>query len=345
MNAQSPLESLLALVASVFDAHSAVLFQPDPDGQSASVRSWFSAGDAVEPGARIAPGRGLVGWILRNKAPLLVNAIEENQAYLGYYREDEEPAIHSFMGCPVSGGGALCIDSTRSQAFADSRQKLLHLFALMVPQLENMVSSSGHDREVASYFEALERMAGLRTNYSGWGAYLSQLLALLVEVTGFQYAAFASRVEGSPRYIVEGEFPELLNRQGDQTELPVNSGIVGWVFRNGEAVHNEGTNVAAATPVFGKTPLAPDFASAICLPVMVDRSTCGVLCLAGMEPRDFRPELRAFVRMAADEVARLLEVISLRYRVHSLMPRAAVQQSGGVVYDPNAPGRMPNQAD
>lgn len=335
MNTKSPVESLLALVASVFDAYTVVLFEQEPDGQHAQLVAYFSMGDAVNPAARIAPGRGLAGWILRNKAPLLVNSIDENQAWLGYYYDKDAPDIHSFMGCPIPGGGALCIDSTRSQAFADSRQKLLHLFALMIPQMENLAGSSGQEEEVVTYFAALARISELRIENPGWSAYLSQLLPLLAAVTSFDYIAFATKPDGSTSYIVESEHPPLLNQQGEQTELPVGNGIVGWVFRNEEGVHNEGTNVAASTPIFGKSPQVPEFACSICLPVVVDRCTCGVLCLAGMAPRKFSPELRDFARLVADDTARLLETITLRYKVHSLMPKASVQRSGGVVYDPD----------
>ena len=109
-------EELLALVASVFDAYSVVLFQPeDETGKSeARLTAFFSLGDEIARGARIPPGKGLVGWILRNKAPLLVDSIDQNQAFLGYYQEQSEPDIRSFMGCPVPGGGALCIDSVGS---------------------------------------------------------------------------------------------------------------------------------------------------------------------------------------------------------------------------------------
>lgn len=345
MIAQTPAESLLALVASVFDAYSVVLVQPDDETDNSRLTAFFSLGDHVAQEARIPPGKGLVGWILRNKSPLLVDSIDQNQAFLGYYQEGNEPDIRSFMGCPVPGGGALCIDSKRTGAFAGSRQKLLHLFALMIPQLESLASHSDHEREVGIYFAALERMADLRVAYSGWGDYLGKLLTLLKETTGFHYVAFASRVEGSAQYIVEGECPPLLNRQGKQAELPVNSGIVGWVFRNEEAVHNGGTGGPAATPIFGKNPLVPDFAAAICLPVVVDNCTCGVVCLAGLDPRPLSPELRSFARMAADDIARLLDTIALRYRIHNLLPKASLQRSGGVAFDPDAPPPSPSTDD
>ncbi|MCH5276284.1 MAG: GAF domain-containing protein [Desulfovibrionaceae bacterium] len=347
MIAQTPAQSLLALVASVFDAYSVVLFQTDDEsGQSeARLSACFSQGGQIAHGASVPPGKGLVGWILRNKAPLLVDSIDQNQAFLGYYQEGDEPDIRSFMGCPVPGGGALCVDSTRAGAFAGSRQKLLPLFAHMIPQLQNLALHSDHNREVSVYFHALERMAELRTSYAGWGEYLDRLLALLKEVTDFDYAAFTSRVEGSAEYIVEGECPPLLTKDGNRAELPVNSGIVGWVFRNEEGVHNDGVGGQGATPIFGKNPLVPDFAAAICLPVTVEGCTCGVLCLAALKPHPVSPELRSFLHMTADEMARQLDCIALRYRIHNLLPRASLQRSGAVPFDPDAPPVPGTDAD
>lgn len=339
MSVQTPVQSLLALVASVFDAYSVVLFQPrdDTGHNDARLSAFFSQGDQIARGACVPPGKGLVGWILRNKAPLLVDSIDQNQAFLGYYQEENEPDIHSFMGCPVPGGGALCVDSTRAAAFAGSRQKLLPLFAGMIPQMESLASHSDHNREVSVYFKALERMAELRAGYAGWVEYLDKLLALLREAAGFDYVAFTSRVEGCAEYIVEAECPPLLTRDGNHVELPVTSGIVGWVFRNEEGVHNDGTGGQGATPIFGKNPLVPDFAAAICLPVTVNNCTCGVLCLAAVQPRPMSPELRSFLHMAADDMARQLDRIALRYRIHNLLPKASLQQSGAVAFDPDAP--------
>ena len=52
MVAQTPAESLLALVASVFDAYSVVLFQPeDETGKSeAGLTAFFSLGDETARG-------------------------------------------------------------------------------------------------------------------------------------------------------------------------------------------------------------------------------------------------------------------------------------------------------
>lgn len=335
MKTKSSIDSLLAIIASVFEAYSVGLFLQDNENQPARLISSFSMDNNIANNCTIAPGKGLVGWVLRHKAPLLVDSIEENQAYLGYYKEECEPDIRTFMGCPIPGGGALCVDSKKAQAFVGSRQKLLHLFALLIPQLQQAASSSGVNREVNTYFTAIEHLTELRLAYTGWSSYLQALLKILKETTGFQYTAFASAIDGSPTFIVEGEYPMLLNQENSQAELPVNTGIVGWVLRNGQAVFNEGSAGNVVTPVFGKHPQVPDFASVICLPLIIEHSTIAVLCLASLEPRMCGDEMRSFLRMVTAEIAILLENISLRFKVRKLLPKANLHQDGALIFDPD----------
>ena len=113
-------DSLLELVRTTFDAHSAVLFLPDRAGNcEVALASTESAPFVRE--ARIAPGRGLVGWILRHRQSVIVNDLERHSR-LGYYAEDEEEAIVAFMGCHLPRGGALCIDSVRPRAYTEDDQ-------------------------------------------------------------------------------------------------------------------------------------------------------------------------------------------------------------------------------
>ena len=98
-----------------------------------------------------------------------------------------------------------------------------------------------------------------------------------------------------------------------KNEFSVHNDIIGWVFRNEEAIYSDG--FSGPTPVFGKREGIPSFGSTVCLPVTVNKSTCGVLCLAMEDARAISDELKIFLRLAADDLARLLEVLSLRYRV------------------------------
>ena len=249
MIVKTPIESILALAASVFDAYSVVLFEAPRDGRSQIIAA-YTQGEHIDQDASIAPGRGIVGWILRNNAPLVMNSLESSQANLGYYQEDWLPDIGSFLGCPLPEGGVLCVDSLGRHAFPQEKQNLIAVFAEIVAQVLTMDSQNSGSDSGGTFLLALDRLAELRRRYTGWKSYIAQLLSILVENSGFEYAAFSSRPEGSPKYIVEGESPQLLLKDGKPTELSVHSGIVGWVFRNEEPLYNDGK--AGSTPLYGK---------------------------------------------------------------------------------------------
>ena len=109
MLGKTPLESLLAIIASVFNAHSALLFLPDlPEkgSQTARLHAFFSLSDNIDIKAQAIPGQYLPGRILLNQASLLVN-LETEKVQLGYYCDVEEGHVRTFMGCPIHGGGVL----------------------------------------------------------------------------------------------------------------------------------------------------------------------------------------------------------------------------------------------
>ena len=80
--------TLLALVRTTFDAHSAVLFLPDQSGNYTVALSSTDNEPSVQE-VTIAPGKGLVGWILRHKQPVIVNNLDMRHTFLGYYDEND----------------------------------------------------------------------------------------------------------------------------------------------------------------------------------------------------------------------------------------------------------------
>ena len=218
MTVKTPIESILALAASVFDAYSVVLFEAPHEGRSQIIAA-YTQGEHINQDAVIAPGRGIVGWILRNNAPLVMNSLESSQTSLGYYQEDWLPEIGSFLGCPLPEGGVLCVDSLLRHAFPQEKQNLIAVFAEIVAQVLTMDGQNSGSDSGGAFLMALDRLAELRRRYSGWKNYIAQLLAILVENSGFEYAAFSSRPEGSPKYIVEGETPRLLLKDGKPMDL------------------------------------------------------------------------------------------------------------------------------
>ena len=322
----SHYDRVLGILCSVLDAYSAVLFLPlqaTEDGPASAhyLASAFSLGNKLDFGADIQEGRGLVGWILRNREPLLVANFDQRQNHLGYYTDNEEYSIKAFMGCALPGGkGALCVDSKRQYSFSEKDQKMLHLFADLIAQLENDGRDKEHKRVMLKYYAALRTVYALRHQYSRWAEFLRHFLDLMATMTNFTYCALCTRDPSGESYSVEGENTALMQRPGmSGPSFPMTHGIVGWVFRNGTQVRSDGPDGSPETLfVVGRGTEAPQFQTVLAMPLIIQRKTRGVLCLAHDVPMEITDSTQDFVRMASEHLALFLENLYVKCRLRDL---------------------------
>ena len=174
---RSSFSRVLDILCSVLDAYSAVLFLADEDDKGGEkkyrIAARFSLGDSIDPAAVIEPGKGLVGWIIKNHEPLLVPNFDQRKNHLGYYRDNEELRIKAFMGCALPGGiGALCVDSKRQYSFSEKDQKLLHLFADLLAELFASAGEEVGRSATMRHYAALKTVYALRRQHSRWGDFL-----------------------------------------------------------------------------------------------------------------------------------------------------------------------------
>ena len=333
--------TLLALVRTTFDAHSAVLFLPDQSGNYTVALSSTDNEPSVQE-VTIAPGKGLVGWILRHKQPVIVNNLDMRHTYLGYSDENDEGAISAFMGCHIPEGGALCVDSVRPRAYTEEDQLLLHRFARHLARQVHSAGLACDAEDLRRYFTRLEQLSELSAQNPHWRDYLGACLRLMGESREFEYVAFATAQEGGSTYTVEGENTPLLITEDGMPELPLTSGgLDSRVFRNEEPVHAEGADGSPRTPLIAKQPGEPNCKSVMCLPVHLNKVTCGVLCFAGLNPRCLSLNLRTVTKIAVTYLEQYLEMLSLRHRLKSLLPRAKVHRDGAMAYDPDTAPSAP----
>jgi GAF domain-containing protein len=318
-------DRILGILCSVLDAYSAVLFLPmyaSADGKTPAygLASAFSLGDRLDYGAEIQEGRGLVGWILRNDEPLRVDNFDQRRNHLGYYAANEEHSIKAFMGCSLpDGNGALCVDSKRQYSFSEKDQKMLHLFADLLAQLERDNSDREDEGIMLKYYAALRTVYALRRQYSRWADFLRHFLDLMATMTGFAYCALCTRDAHGTAYSIEGENITLMQRPGGGvTSFPMTHGIVGWVFRNASQVCSGGTDGSPETLFVGKGADIPQFQTVLALPLIIQRKTRGVLCLAHDLPMEINEATQDFARMAAEHLALFLENLYVKCRLRDL---------------------------
>ena len=317
MNTTTCYERILGIVCSVFDAYSAVLIMPDKTGTRYTVAGSFSLGEMVNKDETFSAGKGLVGWILSNESPMLVNDFDTRQYHLGYYSHNEEAQIKAFMGAPLKkSSGVLCLDSKRQYSFSNKDQKILQLFADLVYEVHTRSFAVEEHVNQSQQYHCLQVIYSLRKHLRKWDSFLNKFLVLLSETSRFEYCSFSSRDEAGRNYYVEGENYQLL--QGDVEAIPYGSGLVGWVFKNSQPFFVEGDDAASqpTSPLYGKQNKIPEFVSVICIPLEIGGMTRGVLTLASETPKAISDELKTFCQMASEHLALFLENLYLRSKLY-----------------------------
>ncbi len=310
------MDRILGLVCSVFDGYSAVLFLKDKRDDYVLASS-FSLGDSINPGTTIKPGAGLVGWIIRNQKPLLINKFDRNVGCLGYYPSEGESKIKAFMGVSLPGAsGVLCIDSKKTYSFSDKDQKILHQFAQLIEDVRTGIGRADHSVQSIDYYRYLSLVLNLRVKFPRWRVFLEKLLDVLVQATGFRHCFMAARDELGHGYFVEGTGGDFLPQVDFSVhKFNIDAGLVGWVFKYGTPVFSGEQDGPAGLHLFGKEFTQMNFKSVICLPLVVHRKTRGVLVLSDPDSIYINDETRVFVQMVGDYLALFLENLYLKSRI------------------------------
>ena len=322
---QSNYDRILGILCSVLDAYSAVLFLPatDTDTDAAPshyIAAAFTLGNKLDYNAEIVEGRGLVGWILRNREPLLVSNFDGRTNSLGYYTENEDSSIKAFMGCALpEDRGIICVDSKRQYSFSEKDQKILHLFADLIARFEAENAEQQDQLVLQQYYSALTTIYELRRKFTRWPEFLRHLLDLLAAVTGLGYCAFFTRDPEGGTYSVEDENIAIIKKKaGEKPSFPVTHGIIGWVFRNNTQVCSEGPDGSPETMLVGRGLDIPQFQSVLARPVVIQHKTMGVLCLAHDLPIKIHEATDDFLQMVSEHLSLFLENLYVKSQLREL---------------------------
>jgi signal transduction protein with GAF and PtsI domain len=315
MRCNKSLENLTQIVGNIFDAYSVAMFLPQEE--DFVLKEWFSLGDCIAANTRITPGQGLVGWIIRNKKPLLVSHFDQTKSFLGYYQQGEEKRIRAFMGCPIPHiGGALCVDSKTIHSFREKDQKILGQFASLVAMLYADGGEKGFSQKESCLFHYMQILPQLREKFPRWSSFLKNFLVLLSQSTAFPYCFLAVRDEWGKSYFLEGwNEPGFVEPQRMGEKFKIGSGVVGWTFKHHQPVFTEDARATSeGVALLGKG-ISPMMKSVVCLPLVVHRRTRSVLVMADENPRVIDPTMKRFAVTIADYLSLFLENLYLKNRL------------------------------
>ncbi len=312
-----PYQALLTIVGNYFDAHSVSFFVAQSnDKNSVQLLTYWCPAEKLIDNFLVESGRGYVGWVLRNSAPLLVKSDDLQNVNIDYY-ESYPNEVQSFMACPVLEKNVLCVDSRRENAFDENSQKMLELFASLFGEILKYQAQSSLTSQVSTYYSALEAMHDHYEKYNGWTKYLKNCLQTISEASGYEYVSFVSHPEESPNYIIEAENVPLVLINEKPVEISVQSGTIGWVIRNEENIFNDGLT-QTSTPLYGKIKDIPDFCSTICKTIKVNNTVIATIALASRNSKNITPQLRSFIRTACGNITQAVERLHLRHKMQEI---------------------------
>ncbi len=334
-------QQMLSLISSVFDAYTVVLFLPDStgEGNECQVAACFSLGDNVDSACRVKGGDGLVGWIMSNRKFLEVPDFSQSHHQLHYYVEDE-PGIKAFMGCSLPGGGVLCVDTKRQFAFNERDHKLLLMFAAILSGVHGLDSYEQRESGIARYFYSLTALDELRQHYKNWNSYITAFLREVANATDFDYCGLAAVEVPGSSYAIVAENEPLLVHSGEPFYQSINSGLVGWALRFGQQIVQTGEE-GRVPAMFGTSENLPEFASAVVLPVVIDKSIKCCLCLGHTQVHPVNDTMRAFLQDAVGMLTLHTENLYLRQRLSDNLELARVYTRGPRAHDPDTEPYQP----
>lgn len=308
------VDDILAIICNVFDAYSVVLFVKDGSGSCRLVSS-FSLGDSIDDKVKITPGQSLAGWILKEGQPLIVDNFDQKKNFLGYYKDGADAHIKSFMGCPLTeGAGVLCLDSKKQYSFTTKDQKIFQQFVSFLSSFLGIFNRYGRLQDNARYYRTLQTLLTLREKFPRWEPFLENFLNLLSVGSGFSTVFLAAADEWEQIFWVEGVNSDADLEISPGEKIKIGSGLIGWIFKNQVPVFlgDEGTRNRRPGTLFGGNVFTPDYASVICLPVMVDRKIRAVLTLADLDEVAISKDIKSFCGMVTDYLSLFLENLYLK---------------------------------
>lgn len=310
----------LSLICSVFDAYSGVLFLKDNKNKNRyNLAGYFSLGDNKFAEYIEDSGKGVISWIIKNERPILISNFDRRtDTILDYYSGENKIEIKSLMGCPLDSKlGALCVDSKNKFSFTEKDQKILHHFSKIIFSLHNELYESKKLRIECDFYRSIQIIEGLKRDYQRWKDFLKSFLNTIVQSTGFKYCLLVARDEkGEGYYIEDWNIPIFSNENLMNRKFPIESGVVGWVFKHGRSLINSETK--GKVILFDRNIKTKPFKSLICLPIVIYFKVRGVLVLADDRPHPVSNEKKEFLSLVVDQLALFLENLYLKNKLKKL---------------------------
>lgn len=293
----SALYDLLESLRSALPSQDAMLFMQDSEGKNVYLRVWSGSGNVIE-NAVIPVGQGLVGWVAKEKGPVLVREKARGLGYIG-----DEDASGSFIAVPVMNGGVLegvlALDSPGSDIFGEEDKETLSRFARVVVYLLQKARAYRQVDISAQTSAALHAISSQISSSLDIDVILDNLARLSKEVVPYDYLT-VTFIEGQ-----NAVFVRAIGYDGmkiPEGAFPVAGSYLGWIVENRHEF-SFSDRQAGKMPVFPGGVLKTDSRSFLGIPLKSQEKVIGVLTVASREAAAITAYHHEMLKIVANQAA------------------------------------------
>ncbi len=279
------------------------------------IKVWMRHGQRLA-GARFVGGanEGIVGWLRRNRQPLLVHDFEaemDNLPARPRYADEHPPRSAIFV--PILAGelaiGSLAVQSDEPGAFDEERLRLLFIIAnqagvaLVNARLYQVVERRA--RQLQTVAQVSRKVAAILD----LDQLLNQVVELIRDRFGYYHVQIFLVARDTGRAYFRASSGHNLNklwlRHGRFVRIGI-EGIIGWVAQHGQPLL--ANDVSLEARYFPDDPrLLPDTRAELAVPLLVEDRVLGVLDVQARELNAFTSEDLFILTTLADQIAVAVE--------------------------------------
>ncbi len=316
------LFDILDLLKRTIHPHSCVLYMSTPEGDRLKIKELLAPeSENIKYGSSIKSGEGIIGWVAKDKKPVMLSEHSRNISGIDYYIKDE--GIMSFLAVPILYGdnlmGVLCIDSLEKQAFTEEHKKLLEIVAQQIidtiDSAQNRQMADSQVNKFAALFEASKKLSST--------IHLEEILRITLDsskdVVSFNYGAIALNDEAL-------EMCSIKAFVGEGTEgfigksFSLEEGMVGWVMRTQRKAYRikDFKEREKKQPIFSPQITLKDVQSILCIPLFHTNKLVGSFTLMSKKKGLFTEHEVEIFSILANQIAVSLDNAKMYQRVEEM---------------------------
>ncbi len=309
------LEDLLEAVHTAIPSHTALLFMPDGSGESLYLKMHIGGTDVLED-KTIPVGQGLVGWVAKERAPVLV---AEKARGLCYVKDDG--GVQSFIAVPVMNGsymeGVIALDSLAEGVFTDNDKETLDRFGRLMVYLLQSVRESRQVDESAAISAALHKMSEGISSSLDIPTILDKLANLSRDILPYDYLT-VSFVEGNGHIT----FKKLEGYDGLKVPVepvPLAGSLLEWIVESRQPLSfSDLDQRAEKLPIFPAGLLKLDYKSFLGIPLINNDKVTGIITLALRRTGNISASQQHMLNIVANQVATSITNARLHHQMHQM---------------------------